>query len=284
MAARLPSLGAVAAEDVVSACHEALASHVQATALALEALGVPLEGVVRQKFCSRSDGLPAVGALLGVLLLEAGLAVEQLSTRAHVQPGQWRVAADAHEAVAVVGVLLVDHSLLRHRLVAGEATRGGLLLVAGHAVDLVAVRHKALGADGFHAACARKATLVPRAAFVSHLGDTFADTALAAHARVPHASCRRCRATLADDLLALEEVLGGGSDERRALTALEAAFVPVEVVEAQLLHITAPAVDPSHGRSSVVSWGPQETRRARWFFFMQRWSKAIQDDSHPSAM
>lgn len=138
------------------------------------------------------NGLHTRGATLGEQLAKALGTVGLLVAASEPLPGQRDVAVGAREALAMPRFIFIGHaprgddlssqsredqlvavqlssvhSSLAH-LVALDAARGKLLLVAAGAVDLLLTRYERLRANGHLADAAAEAVLVPLPGFVFH--------------------------------------------------------------------------------------------------------------------
>lgn len=115
------------------------------------------------------DWSAASRASLGEQLAETLGAVRLVVARREALAGQRRVAVGAREAFAMPRLVLVCHTAARDDLIAFDAARGKLLLVAIGAVDLVFTWDERLGADRGLADDAAEALLVPLPTLVFHL-------------------------------------------------------------------------------------------------------------------
>lgn len=115
------------------------------------------------------DWLIAGIALLGKQFREAIRAVGKLVARSKSLPSQGLLTIGAVEAFSMVGRVLVRHAALRDHLAALVALGGKVVLVAGHAVDLLVLGYEALGADRRVAREAQETVLVKLLALVLHL-------------------------------------------------------------------------------------------------------------------
>lgn len=116
-----------------------------------------------------ADGGGAVGTFLGKQAAEAVEAVGKVIPGGEPLTGQLLLASDANETLLMPGLVTVVHSSSGDWLLAVDTLQSELLLVAGQAVVVGILQHKAPGADGLLATVAGEAILMPTVALMLHL-------------------------------------------------------------------------------------------------------------------
>lgn len=225
--------------NVFSAEDEALVGQGQAALLAVEAVLVPGEALVVHHVGAMAepcDGVLAAVALLGHVGLVAVHAEEVVLVGGEARPGQGLAAGAAHEALGVPGVVLVADAPGGDGLLAVETLLGKLLVMAGGAVDVLALCQEALGADGQLALEALEALLVPNILLVLHVLGPWHDHLVASLAPV---AVLAGAALAAHDLAVVPGVEGLAGQRLVALGAAEAVLMPVAVFVVQLLGVGA---------------------------------------------
>lgn len=181
------------------------------------------------------DGFGAAHTLLGVQVAEAVQAVGVVLSGGEALARQLFPAADAQEALAVPGLLLVRHPSCGDGLLAGGALVGKLLFEAWHAEVARVFGDEGLGADWLLAAVAQEAGLVPAVALIFHFARAWHDGLLAGGA---------LGGVVVGVTLGAQQQLVFGSEgffhqRAAALGALKALLVPVPVLVRQVLTVAA---------------------------------------------
>lgn len=233
----LDVLTALGADDVLAAREEAATDEGHAALVAAEAIAVPVALVKRDEFgaSQSSDGFGAPAALLGKEFSETVGAVGTFFARGELLAGQDAAAVGAGEAVAVEGCALVGDATLVNHSVALSTTLGELLLVAGHADELVVTWDEPLVSDWLPAGEADEALLVP----------LLAAELVLLHARLEHVAAAIAAGgeVVVVAVGAVELLILGGErlvhQGLLAVHALEAFLVPVLVLVGQILGVSS---------------------------------------------
>lgn len=228
---------ALGAQDIVPVGEEAAAHQRAVTAVAHEAVAVPVALLKRDELgaSQASDSLGALDALLGKQISEAVGAVRLVLAGRELLARQRLVAVGAGEAVLVPGGTLVrDAALVDHPL-ALQAALCKVLLVAGHTDHLLVSRDEALVADGLLAHRATEALLMPLLALVLkllHTGLEDVGASIAASSKV-----------VVMAIGAVQLVVSGGEglvhQRVGAVHTLEALLMPMLVLVRQVLGVGA---------------------------------------------
>lgn len=224
---------------MISVDDEALVGQGEGALLAVEAVLVPGVALVVHHVCAVAescDGVLAAVAFLGHVGLVAVHAVDVVLVGGEASPGQGLAAGLAHEALGVPGLVLVADPPGGDGLLAVETFLGELLVVAGGAVDVIALSQEALRPYRLLAFEAGEAFLVPDLVLVLHVLGAWHHHLVAALAAVSVLS----GAALAAHYLAIVAGAEGLAGQRLvALGAAEAVLVPVAVLVVQLLGVGA---------------------------------------------
>jgi len=205
--------------------------------IAAKAITVPVAVIERYKLCAAetSDWLGAAAAFLGEEFAEAVGTVRLVLARRKLLTSQDLLAVGAHETVPMERCALVcDPSFVDHPVALGTAL-GELLLVAGHADELLVARDEPLVADRLLTHAAAETLLVPLLPAeleLLHAGPEDVGAAVAARREVVVVAVGAVQTfILGGERLVHQRVL--------AVAALEAFFVPVLVLVRQVLGVGA---------------------------------------------
>lgn len=161
----------VRAQDVIFIGEEASPHQGQAALFAVKAIVVPLTLLKRYVLTATQTtyGVGAVGTLLCKQVAKAVETVGKVVSRCETLSCQLLFASNAHKALLMPRLISVVHPSCGDGLLAVCTLKGKLLLIAGQAVVVPLLLHKAPGADGLLAAVTAEAVLMPTVAFVLHL-------------------------------------------------------------------------------------------------------------------
>lgn len=164
-------LGTLRAEDVCPVGNEALAHQGALAHGADKAVIVPVSIFKGDEAgaTNASDGLGAGCASLGEQFPEAVGAVGLVIPGSEALASQRSATVSAGEAFPMPRFALVGHASRRDDLVALDAARGELVLVAGSAVDVLVPGYEALGPNWGLAHAATETLFMPLPGLVLHL-------------------------------------------------------------------------------------------------------------------